>query len=390
VAWKVVNVSEVRFALCHSVRSLGTPVARAARAFGVSRKTAYKWLGRFDLDASVLAMNDQSRRPHRSPRRVDDAVEARVLAVRDAHGWGPRKVHAVMRREASSPDDAKALPCLRTVANVLRRRGRLRATEPVDPPAVQRFERSTPNALWQLDHKGPVEVQRQRWMPLTVIDDHSRYLLSFRPMSDRTMASTFAVLWDLFGEVGLPESILCDNAFGTMGGGGAGAVAGLSWFDARLVRLGIRPVHGRPYHPQTQGKVEALHATAARELIHRHARRDRIEHFVADCETWRAVYNAKRPHEALDDAVPLSRWRPSERRRPAKLPTVEYDAGVATRQAFAPGLITWQGHRIRVGAGLIDERVSIEEAADGEVVIRYGFKQVRRLRPEQLTKERVV
>lgn len=390
MAWKVSNVSEVRFALCHCVRSLGVPVARAARDFGVSRKTAHKWLTRFDRLPEVQAMLDRSRRPRVSPRRVDDAVEARVLAVRDAHGWGPRKVHAVMRRTArDDPASALALsplPCLRTVANVLKRNGRLAPPTPTEPPAVGRFERAVPNELWQLDHKGPVEVERRAWMPLTVIDDHSRYLLAFKPMPDKTLAAAFAALWDLMGEVGMPESILADNAFGAL----SSAVGGLGWFDTQLVKLGIRPIHGRPRHPQTQGKAEALHHSAVRELIARHARRDRVEHFVEDCEAWRVIYNTQRPHESLGDEVPLSRWRPSERPRPATLPSIEYDAGVTTRQAFAPGLITWRGVRIRVGAGLIGERVSIQENGDHETEIRYGFKRVRRLRPEQLVRDRVV
>jgi hypothetical protein len=107
------------------------------------------------------------------------------------------------------------------------------------------------------------------------------YALAFVPTSDRTMATTFNALWDLFGDVGLPEAILCDNAFGSLGR------PGLSAFDAKLVRLGIKPLHGRPYHPQTQGKVEAFHGSVMRELVRRHARLDDAGHFAADAEAWR-------------------------------------------------------------------------------------------------------
>lgn len=377
--WKVSNMSEVRFALCHAVRVLKVPVARAAREFGVSRKTAHKWVDRFDAEPTVVAMRDRSRAAHQVHGRSAIEVEHAVLAVRDRHGWGPRKIHAVLRRESFTP-----LPCLRTVANILRRSGRVQSsTSPT--PATQRFEREKPNELWQVDHKGPVEVERQKLMPLTVIDDHSRYVLSFRPLADRTMATAFSVLWDVFGEVGLPASLLCDNAFATL----STRVGGISWFDAQLVRLGINPIHGRPYHPQTQGKVEALHGSVMRELIRRSARRDSLEHFAQDCERWRAVYNAERPHEALDDAVPLSRWRPSDRKRPSTLPPIQYDASLTLRKVFAPGLITWRHCRIRVGHGIIGQHVSIEEQ-DEETVIRYGFKQVRRLRSDQMSKDQVV
>lgn len=376
--WEVSNMSEVRFALCHAVRQLNQPAAQAAREFGVSRKTAHKWLDRFDLDQTVAAMADRSRRPILSPRQVSGDVDAAVLAIRDAHGWGPRKIHAILRREKFQP-----LPCLRTVANVLRRCGRVAGEIKSDVP-IQRFERSGPNELWQIDHKGPIEVARQKLMPLSVLDDHSRYALAFEPTTDRTMATTFAILWDIFGDVGLPEAILCDNAFGTLG-----SPVGLSWFDAQLVRLGIRPLHGRPYHPQTQGKVEAWHASVMRELVNRHARRDSLSHFQADSQDWRRVYNTIRPHEALGDEVPLSRWRPSERRRPATMPSVEYEPGAMLRKVAAPGLIHWKMARIRLGHGLIGQWVRVVQE-ETEVKIYYATKQVRCLRPEQLTKDHVV
>ena len=114
--WKVSNMSQVRYALCHQVRVLNRSVAGAAREFGVSRKTAYKWLGRYDRhapdDAPTTALVDRSRRPASSPARVSSDVEAAVLSVRDAHGWGPRKIHAVLRRESA----VTPLPALRTVA----------------------------------------------------------------------------------------------------------------------------------------------------------------------------------------------------------------------------------------------------------------------------------
>src|SRR5689334_14031222 len=100
--WKVDAVSDVRFALCHAVRSLGRPVAAAAREFGVSRKTAHKWLNVYDdvgrrddaPPGPVHALVDRSRRPHHSPARTADDVERQALAVRDRYNWGPRKIRA--------------------------------------------------------------------------------------------------------------------------------------------------------------------------------------------------------------------------------------------------------------------------------------------------------
>ena len=393
--WKVPAMSDVRFALCHAVRTAGDPVAAAARAFAVSRKTAHKWLAVFDAlpdgdparyAATTLA--DRSRRPHASPGRTPDDVERQVLTVRDRHGWGPRKIHAFLRQQAQRDGlpPPTGLPSVRTLAAVLARHGRVAPAPPAPAAPLQCFERPGPNQLWQVDHKGPVEVERRRVAPLTVIDDHARYCLAFRPCDDKTMATAFAILWDVFADAGLPDAILTDNAFNAAGAGGG---LGLSWFDARLIRLGIDPVHGRPYHPQTQGKVERFHGTAVREFLFTHARRDRRAHFDADVERWRGVYNALRPHEALGDRPPVERWRPSDRPRPDAVPEPHYEPGQATRKIHACGEVYFKGYALLVGRGLAGDTVRLEER-DGELAIYYCHKRVRAIPASELRKDKIL
>ena len=341
--WKVDPVPELRTALVHAVRSAGLSVAEAARRFGVSRKTAHKWLARHDAQPE-RSLADRSRRPAKSPRRTPEAAEAAVLEARDRFGWGPRKLHAWLASQG------RPAPPTRTVAAILRRHGRIGPAPAPPGPPPRRFERARPNELWQLDFKGPLEVARRRVTPLSVIDDHSRYLLWLRPYTDMTYATVQAALWDLFGDVGLPEALLCDNAFSARTAG-----VGLSSFDAWLVRLGIDPSHGRPYHPQTQGKVERFHGTLEAELWPR-ARRDEMAHFAADLEAWRPVYNAERPHEALGDRPPVSRWRPSERRRPDRVPEASYPAGsdAAAGRPGRPGVLAMLQDPGRAGPGRRD------------------------------------
>jgi hypothetical protein len=237
---------------------------------------------------------------------------------------------------------------------------------------MQRFERDAPNQLWQCDFKGFLEVGRRRIWPFGLIDDHSRYLLALRPCPDQTMATAWGVLWEVFGAVGLPESLLCDGAFAARGPG----LTGLSWFEARLIRLGIRPAHGRPYHPQTQGKIERFNGTLEVELWPR-ARRDTREHFAADLEAWRTeVYNPLRPHEALGDRPPVSRWRPSPRPRPAELPPVEYPADAVVRKVSAVGDVQWRGYRLLAGRGIAGEYVRIEDS-ECEVAVYYASHRIR-------------
>src|SRR5688572_679861 len=156
--WKVDAVSDVRFALCHAVRSLHAPVAEAAREFGVSRKTAHKWLNVFDAHAhahaprppgpgapasacvaacgSASLLADRTRRPNRSPGKTPAAVEQSVLEVRDRYNWGPRKVRAFLLREAQrlGQPPPPGLPSARTVAAILARNGRVADRPPPPPP----------------------------------------------------------------------------------------------------------------------------------------------------------------------------------------------------------------------------------------------------------------
>jgi transposase InsO family protein len=275
------------------------------------------------------------------------------------------------------------LPSIRTVAAILKRSGRL--DPPSAPPApLQRFERSRPNELWQCDFKGYLEIARQRIYPFTLLDDHSRYLFTIHPCGDQTMPTAWDVLWRVFGEVGLPEELLCDNAFGNKP-----QLPGLSWLEARLIRLGIRPVHGRPYHPQTQGKLERLHRTLEDEVWPR-VRRDALAPFAQDVERWRtAVYNSQRPHEALGDRPPLTRWQPSPRPRPAQLPVVVYPPGSVLRKVASGGDISWRNCRLLAGCGLAGEWVRLEEGAQ-ELTVFYAHQEIRRLPLSALAGDRVL
>jgi hypothetical protein len=247
------------------------------------------------------------------------------------------------------------------------------------PPTF--FERSKPHELWQCDFKGPLEVERRRVHPFTVLDDHSRFLMALRVCVNVQMGTAWEVLWETFGEYGLPEKLLCDGAFAASHAG----IPTVSWIEARLIRLWICPVHGRAYHPQTQGKVERLHGTLEREVWPRVDRSDAAR-FAEEIEKWRReVYNPVRPHESLDGRPPLSRFGPSPRARPAHLPEVSYPSGSVERRVASGGDISWRGHRILVGAGLHKEVVRVEER-EHEVAVYFCWKRIRRVPHEQLRK----
>jgi transposase len=368
--WRVLPMSEIRLAFVHSVRSLHHSVRHACRLFGISPKTGYKWLQRHQKTPDQ-PLEDRSRRPHHSPLQTSDDLEQEILRVHRQFGWGAPKIAVHLQH-------LPTLPSERTITNILRRHGCTKPETP-EPSAPGSFERSEPNELWQIDHKGPLEIARQKIKPLSILDDHSRYLLALTPCVDGLMSTAWNVLWNVMGDVGMPQAILADNSFSQC----MLLPVGFSWFDSMLIRLGIEPHHGRPYHPQTQGKVERFHGTLERELWPR-ARRESLPLFTQDCESWRInVYNSLRPHEALGMQVPLSRWRPSSRPRPDQVPLPQYPPGSVLRSIGTNGRIQWHGQAILVGRAMAGQKVRIEDHGY-ELRMYYCWKLVRSIAASQL------
>jgi transposase InsO family protein len=350
--------------------------AQVCQDFGISRKTGWKWRDRAS-QARSQPLRDRSRRPHRSPQRTPPPVEGAVLDAHDAHPWGARKLHAFLSGQQEGPH----VPCRSTVHKILQRAGRVRAPAPAAPP--QRFERRVPNHLWQIDFKGPLKCcDRQRYL-LSIEDDRSRYLLAARLTADMTMATAWGLLWEVFGVAGLPLAILSDNGFAPRGPGSHG----LSWLETRLSRLGILFPHGRPYHPQTQGKVERYHRSIGAEALGRMDWSLPDEEIQKRLDAWREEYNRVRPHEGIGNAVPAEKWWPSELRRPLAVPAMAHPEGAVLRKVLDRGEISWRGHELSVGRGMEGEPVRVEEEG-GEIRISYGSRLLRIVPADSLVKGR--
>jgi transposase InsO family protein len=313
-------------------------VRALCRQFGISPKTGYKWLQRYAAHGPA-GLHDQSRRPQQSPARTPDAVEAQVVALRRAHpAWGGRKLAAVLR--------AQAVPCVpapATVTGILRRHGLLDPAAAAAHTPYQRFEHPVPNALWQMDFKGHFALLTGRCHALTVLDDHSRFSLVLQACADERTATVQQHLITAFRRYGLPQAILCDH--------------GSPWGDDRdspytrlgvwLLRLGVHVTHGRPYHPQTQGKEERFHRTLQAEVLGGRTFTD-----LPACQTafdaWRAVYNLQRPHEALGLQPPHTRYQVSPRPYPESLPPIVYGPTETVRRVQDGGWVQFRGQRVKV------------------------------------------
>lgn len=323
----------------------GMSLSEACRLSGVTRKTGRKWVVRAG-EVGIESLAELSRAPKSVFGKTDAGVQASLIQLREAYPqWGARKLVRLLWQEQG------IVLAERTAEHILRRAGLTKLQSQVVP--VQRFERDACGQMLQMDFKGlPQSVP---YSILSVLDDHARFCFRFEPVPDKTRRSVQAVLWDLFGEHGLPWSMLMDN------GDCWGSISkSLTKFEVWLLKLGVQPLHGRPGHPQTQGKVERFHGTAKRELG-----TELIQPTIQDakriCQAFTHRYNWIRPHDALGGKTPGATYQPFERKRPDKLPEHHIPEGAITRKVDQDGYISFKSNFYRAGKGLIAERVILQE-----------------------------
>jgi transposase InsO family protein len=320
------------------------------RDFGISRKTGYKWLERYRSEG-LDGLQDRSRRPRHSPNKTAPEVEQVILEARQQHpAWGGRKLKRWLENRGYS-----AVPAPSTITEILRRHGRLDPEESGKHRPFKRFEMGQPNELWQMDFKGDFRLEGgQSCHPLTVLDDHSRFLVGLKACPDQTTDTVQGHVTTLFRRYGLPARMLMDNGPPW----GARPKQRYTRFTAWLLRLGIKTSHARPFHPQTLGKDERLHRTLQLELLKR-------AHFATldDCQLgfdhWRSLYNHERPHEALALDPPAARYRAGSRPFPESLPPVTFPPGAIIRKVSMNGTISFRGRQFIVGHAFCKQPVGI-------------------------------
>jgi transposase InsO family protein len=336
----------------------GANVRQLCRRFGISPTVGYKWLGRY-LRQGLTGLAEQSRRPKSSRGRTPAAVEAKVLEVRDRSNnvWGGRKIKRALEDRGEAD-----IPAASTITQILKRHDRLTEAGLAEHPGpLRRFERESPNELWQMDFKGHFATHAGRCHPLTALDDHSRYNLVLAAGDERGQ-TVRRHLEEAFRRYGLPLAMLMDGGSPWGDPGGDPRTAFTIW----LMRLGVRVVHGRPRHPQTQGKEERFHRTLKAEVVSGRSFRD-----LSDCQRafddWRPRYNHERPQEALGMATPAQRYRPSPRPFPEVLRPIEYGPGDEVRKVDGDGFISFKNRPWRIGKGLRGELIALRPTGDDGV-----------------------
>lgn len=334
------------------------------RAYGISRKTGYKWLARYK-SKGVEGLEEMSRRPHSSPLQTTVERALDVLQLRQGHPtWGPKKLHAVLVRRHG----AEQMPLsVRTVARILERselaserRNRVRPSHhPTQPPKPLT---QGPNDTWSVDFKGWWRTRDgKRCEPLTVRDQYSRYVLAVQVMSTPRAEEVRAVFEQLFDRYGRPRVIQCDNGPPFVCSRGR---LGLTRLSAWWVSLGIELARSRPACPQDNGAHERMHRDMRREL-EAFAAADSLKQQEA-CERWRREFNEVRPHEALGMKTPAEVYRPSPTRFEPP-PKSRYEHPLLTRRVSIKGMVKYGAKQWFVSEALRGHEVGLEEQADGQL-----------------------
>lgn len=301
--WKVRSLMSERLKFC-KLAEQGLSITALCKYFEISRQTGYKWLRRYK-SGGLAALEDKSRRPHTVRNKTSSATVQAIVEVRKKYAyWGARKLSAILRRER--PDIV--VPSLSTINRILRDEGLLKRREASVDLSTGSFERTVANELWQMDLKGPIQLQDGSTAYLSgLIDDYSRYVLDIRALPTRHASGVIASWLSAVKTYGLPKSVLTDHGVQFRA-----VDEQTSAFSILLLACGVGHTQGRVKHPQTQGKIERTWRTINTECL-RGKQFGSLHRLQSQLDTWRDHYNHYRPHQSLGDAVPASRYVKSER-----------------------------------------------------------------------------
>lgn len=355
----------IRFVLAVEQREY--PIAELCRQYGISRKTGYKWIRRYQADG-LDGMRERSRRPLHCPHKTRQQWVDRIIQHKLKHPrWGPKKIRIILQ-EQGWPGP---IPAASTIGNILDRAGlvkprkrRRRRKRSFQGPFTQ-AER--PNHVWAVDYKGWFRTgDAQRCDPLTVSDLYSRYVLGVTALPNQSYAAAKDVFAHLFSHYGLPEVIRSDNGspFASTGAGG------LSRLSVWWILLGIKLELIAPGHPEQNGSHERMHLTLKQEACHPASVNHRAQQ--RRFNKWRKEFNEQRPHEALQMKKPAQMYHRSDRGYPKNPIEPSYPPGYQVRRVRTNGEIKWCGRKRFIGEALKGVPVGVKRIDESRSQVYFG------------------
>lgn len=339
--------------------------AELCRRYGISRRIGYLWAARYEREGPS-GLHDRSSAAKTQPNQTPAAVVSRILELRRKHPlWGAPKIQTML-----SSDAELHCPAQSTIGAILRDEGltRSRKKRRRTPPHGEPLAHAgAPNDVVSIDFKGYFHCGNgERVDPLTIIDNHSRYLLCCQAVAACDFEHVRAVMERMFRDYGLPRSIRSDNGapFASR------AVGGLSRLSIWWIKLGIAVERIPPATPSQNGRQERFHRTLKQHTANPPAANRRAQQRAF--REFRQEYNELRPHQALGQRTPASVYQPSPRPYPARLAPLDYSQGWPVRSVHASGYLYWGGREVFVSETLCGERVGLEAIADNKYHVWFG------------------
>lgn len=351
---------DLRLELVRLVTRKGVSVQTAAEGFGVSRKTAHKWLRRYE-EQGRGGLCDQSRVPHSQPGRTSERVRKLVIEMRRKHPkWGPRKIIDAL---VTGGRDRASLPAVSTVGEIFRQENLVKPRRRRPPSARGEGVSATssaPNDLWTVDYKGDFRLGNgRRCYPLTIQDHNSRFVLKVRACESTESQTARGVFRSVFQEFGVPDRILSDNGAPFAAPGHTG----LSLLAVDWMKQDIRIERTRVSSPQDNGSHERMHRDLKAETTRPPCRTHRGQQHRFTL--WVRERNSERPHEALGGVTPGSVYVPSEREYVARPEAWQYPGHWETAKVRTNGMMKWRTGPVFVSNAMAGEWVGLEEVEDG-------------------------
>jgi len=365
--WKEVKPMEQKVLFIADYLRQVASVSELCAHYGISRKTGYKWIRRFQLQG-MDGLNDQSRKPATCAAQTPYPIQQAIIELRQRFQSTPgaKKLQALLAQRYPHED----IPSKSTIYNILNRAGlvhgrrRKRRITPYPQPFAPVKQ---VNGLWSVDYKGQFKLGNGQWCyPLTVMDHQSRYLCGCEALNGPRLKDTRTAFIRLFRQYGLPERIRSDNGVPFA----STACAGLSQLSLWWIRLGILPERIEPGKPQQNGRHERMHRTLKQAAtrppsVNMKTQQQRFDAF-------REEYNEQRPHEALGQQTPASHYLPSHRPYPERLPKLHYPDYFEVRKVSSNGVVYWHNKLVYVSHLLKGEQVGLEEVDEGIWCVYFG------------------
>lgn len=365
MAWELKRVEDQRKELVEAYLKGSLSMMDLCSKFGISRKTAYKWLSRFNA-YGLAGLTDQSKAPHHPSRLFsDENINAAIDLKLKYRTWGPKKVLAKLKKDYPKmmwPSPTRLYEIFKEhhLVSTRRLRTRVPATHPLG-------EVNDSNDVWVADFKGWFLTQdNKKCEPLTITDGFSRYLIKCEHLPRKSSEYVWPIFAEAFQEYGLPNRLRTDNGppFGSVG------IGRLTALSVNLIKAGVMPEWINPGHPEENGRHERFHLTLQTSTATPPAKT--LQEQITRMVDFQEEYNFERPHEALNMETPGSCYQASKKVWDGQLRSPEYDAKLLVRKVGQNGGIWLKQTEYYLGTTLIGENVGLQETEGDKLKVYYG------------------